>query len=158
MAALRDSLLGHAQGGRPIPSSNLHLTLVFLGATALATRECYEAAAASVNAPAMSLTFDAARFWRRSGVIWCGCETVPPALTAMHRSLVDGLVDCGYRAETRPFAAHVTLARNVRRINQPLPQPRLQWDVGEFYLMKSTTYADGAQYEALRRWPLRRTP
>jgi len=155
MARCRDTMLSHVHRARPIPNENLHLTLAFLGATDTPTLECYEAAANRVAIlPGVSLSFDIAGFWRRSGVVWVGCETVPATLIALHRSLVEELVECGYRAEVRPFAAHVTVARNVRRVTQPMPKPSFDWHIDEICLVKSVTYADGARYDVLRRWPL----
>jgi len=154
LGALRDQMLRHVRHAKPVPDTNLHLTLAFLGTTNEPKRRCIEAVADRVLAPAITLDLDTVGFWRRSGVVWCGCENVPPTLHNVHDALVAGLSACGHPIESRPFAAHVTVARNVRHVRRPLPRMLLRWQVTEFTLVKSVTYDNGAKYEILRRWPL----
>jgi 2'-5' RNA ligase len=152
---LGGELLGDRRGRR-IPPENLHLTLAFLGDVNAERQGCLEREAAALRTPSFTLMLDQAGFWPRKQLLWAG--GVPPAeLLELVRALNQGLVNCGLETETRPFRAHLTLARNA-------PQPRscpdgaiipLAWHVREFALVASQTLPTGARYEVLRSWPLR---
>jgi RNA 2',3'-cyclic 3'-phosphodiesterase len=155
LASVRDELTSGQGRIKPVATANLHLTLIFLGSTDTSTRACYEQAADRVaGIPAFAFPLDTVGHWRRSGIFWIGSRTIPPALRLLYDRLVDVLGACGYRPETRPLSAHITLARNMRRPPQRREAPRLIWSTGEFCLVKSLTYPEGARYEIVRRWPL----
>jgi len=140
--------------GRRTPSANIHLTLAFLGSVSPEDQVCYEQAADRIRAERFNLTLDARGCFRRSGIFWIGAEHVPEGLLALVRALSEALQACGYEPDPRPFRAHLTLARRLRRCPR-LPQPApIEWSVGDFALVQSHLGAGGAEYEILRRWPL----
>ncbi|MEK7734146.1 MAG: hypothetical protein AAB329_01730, partial [Pseudomonadota bacterium] len=76
---------------------------------------------------------------------------------------------CGLEPETRPFKAHLTLARNVRRysgigrggrVAARMRHERVddvapvEWPVTALMLVSSETRPHGARYTILREWPL----
>ena len=99
--------------GRRIPQENLHITLAFLGSVDVEHQACLERVASTIQTPAFTLTLDQAGFWPRKGILWAG-GTPPDGLRALVRVLHQGLAGCGFEPDTRPFQAHVTLARDVR--------------------------------------------
>jgi RNA 2',3'-cyclic 3'-phosphodiesterase len=155
LASLRDELtVGHGSI-KPVPTANLHLTLVFLGATDAATRVCYEQAVDRVTGvTSFSIQLDTVGHWQRGGIFWIGSRVVPPALSLLYDKLVSALGPCGFRPEARPLSAHVTLARNMRPPPLQCKAPLLVWRADEFCLVKSVTYPEGARYEILRCWRL----
>ena len=144
-----------AGNGRRVPAAKLHLTLVFLGHVTAPVRQCAEAAAAEVAAPAFVLTLDRVGQWRRRGIIWAGPQQAPAALLELVRALTDVLIPCGFEPEQRPFAAHLTLARRSRRAVRAAAVDPVHWPVSEFALVRSETGAGGSAYRVLGRWPLR---
>jgi 2'-5' RNA ligase len=140
--------------GRPIAAENIHLTLVFLGAVDAAFRDCAERTAAAVRAGAFTLTLEQIGCWSRTGILWAGPARVPEPLSLLVRELTAGLVNCGYAPEKRSYAAHVTLARKVRRCPPPAPIAPLAWEARRFCLMRSRLDAQGAHYERVREWGL----
>jgi len=70
------------------------------------------------------------------------------------QELSAGLAACGYVPEERSYAAHLTLARKLRRCNKNLPIDPLIWEVRRFCLVQSHTHAEGARYEIVRSWEL----
>ncbi|TDJ16018.1 MAG: RNA 2',3'-cyclic phosphodiesterase [Gammaproteobacteria bacterium] len=103
-----------AAGGRLISAHNLHLTLVFLGSLDAGSRACAERAAASLRAPAFELEFRRLGYWPRPRLLWSAPERTPEGLTMLESMLRKALAACGHEPESRPFQAHITLARKVR--------------------------------------------
>jgi 2'-5' RNA ligase len=100
-------------GARWIPTSDLHLTLRFLGAVPESGVDTLTAALARVAGPAFSLALagvgvfppPAAR--KSPQVLWAGLAPSPP-LAAL-KAAIDGAL--GPDADDRPYTPHVTLAR-----------------------------------------------
>ncbi len=156
VAVTRDYLPIHA--GRRVAPAKLHLTLAFLGSVDAGQQACVEAAAAAVadSKPAsFVLQLDRIGFWRRPQVLWLGASQTPPALSELVARLNAALPACGYQPESRPYAAHMTLMRKLRR---GPPASRLSvpvdWPVHDFALVASRTLPEGASYTVLTRWPL----
>ncbi|HKK05774.1 MAG TPA: RNA 2',3'-cyclic phosphodiesterase [Gammaproteobacteria bacterium] len=159
-AALQDELVRRTRklvrggGGRPVGPEKLHLTLAFLGSLDEAAQACVEAAADGMHGEPFRLVFDTLGHFPRPRVIWAGASVIPPALSALVQELTRALLPCGYRPESRPFKAHVTLMRKVGHGPQATALDPLVWDVRDFALVESVTLPEGAQYRVLRRWPL----
>jgi len=140
--------------GRAVRADNLHLTLVFLGATPASRRQCIERAVSGVRTSGFELPLDRLGYWRKPEVLWMG-GSAPAPLAALVQVLQSIVLGCGGKADNRPFEAHLTLFRKVRRAPRPLPAvPPIRWQVESFVLVESLTDPAGAQYAVLREWPL----
>ncbi len=139
--------------GRRVPPENIHLTLAFLGSVGASFRQCAEqAAAAAIRVEPFTLMLEQIGCWPKPGIFWAAPRHTPEPLSELARQLNAGLSACGYTPENRPYAAHVTLARQVRRaIKNPVIEP-LPWEVRRLCLVQSHTHADGARYEIVRSW------
>lgn len=140
--------------GRRVVPENIHLTLAFLGSVDASFRQCAEQAASGVRTAAFVLPLEQVGCWSRSGILWAGPVRTPEPLLQLVQVLNAGLAGCGYEPETRPYAAHLTLARKVRRCHQGHPIEPLEWEVRRFCLVESHTHSEGARYEILRAWEL----
>lgn len=140
--------------GKPVSAANLHLTLVFLGGVRSELQHCVEVAASTLSARVFDLSLDISGYWPRPRVIWLGCHQPPEALQQLQSGLEAALSVCGYRAERRPFAPHVTLLRKVH-VSPPQHEfPVFSWQVRDFVLAESLSSPAGVRYEVLRRWSL----
>ncbi len=146
-----------AQGGKPPPPANMHLTLAFLGDV---SHERVDAlapigAAAAQAVPPFSLILDRVGGFRDKDIAWLGTATMPAALGELARQLRKGLAGDRFPVERRAFAAHVTLARNCRTA---LPRARriepVSWPVQALTLVVSQLAAGGSRYHTLTTWPL----
>ena len=77
----------------------------------------------------------------------------------LHVELVEALnaklQAAGFPVDDRPHVPHVTLLR--KSMGGEIPACRaVDWPISEFVLVKSITESDGARYEVVRRWLLRR--
>lgn len=156
---LRKSLMRMTQRvldkrGKRVRPENLHLTLVFLGSVTASQRACAEAVADTIAGEAFVLQLEQIGHWPRPRIVWLAPQKTPGALIALVQQLRQGLTACGYQPETRPYRAHMTLARKVAGhfpANQVAPSV---WPVEHFCLVQSVTDPGGAQYQVLRTWPL----
>lgn len=143
-----------ARGARPVAVDNLHITLVFLGSCDPARERCVEQGAAAAAGVRFTLRLDQVGWFPRARVAWLAPSVPPPALLALQQGLVDALVPCGFKAEPRPFHAHLTVLRECRA--QPLWQDftAVEWPVPDFALVQSRTEPGGVRYEVRRRFAL----
>lgn len=159
-AAFRTALVSatrkllHKRGKRVLPE-NLHVTLVFLGAVDREQRLCAEAVASGVVIQPFVLTFDRVGHWPRQRVLWSAPSHVPEALLTLVAALSQGLSRCGFSPETRPYRAHLTVARKVAGAVPDVRHEPLVWPVQEFHLIESETRPEGAYYRVVCTWPLR---
>ncbi len=170
--ALPDSVADHlASLAEPIPGArwvapeNLHLTLAFLGEIDGHRAQDADDALAAVDAPGFTLTLAGLGQFgqgRRARALWIGVEPCP-ALMHLQRKVATAIERAGIALEGRRFTPHVTLAR-LRDPDQPLLGAfiartagiRLSaFSVESFTLFESYLGSDGAQYDPLRRYPLR---
>ena len=160
-AAERDRAL------RPSREDALHLTLAFLGHRALDEVDPARAAVSAVSgSPAPVLTL-ADPLWlapRRPHVLTVGLQDAGGVLGALQAAIVQRLADAlPWEPETRPFRAHITVAR-VRRDWRPriddLPDaPQATFTAGAVVLFRSHLGGRGpARYEALERAELGARP
>lgn len=153
-----DRLRAHVpeRTGRLVSMENLHLTLAFLGHIGCEARACMESVADGVVANGFELAFTRLGYWPRPRVFWAGTGSEPDALIDLVSRLRAAMTRCGLAPESRPYRAHVTLARNVRLPGnfQTSCDPVI-WRVDAFHLIESKTLSAGASYRSLRAWSLR---
>ena len=140
---------------RLVPAQNFHLTLVFVGSVDGDFRACAERAAERLSVQAFSLEFLRVGYWPRPQVLWSAPDRTPDALAGLASTLSNALVRCGHEPTSRPFHAHITLARKVRGPVSETVHTPVRWPVSEFHLVASETLPRGARYRRLRSWSLR---
>ena len=147
-------LAASAAGRRRVRDDNLHLTLVFLGATDAARLAEYEAALADLPMLKLELILDRYGYWPQPRILWLGSSRTPPELYERVADLHRRLRGCGFTPERRAFQAHVTLAR---KFPGPAPvQPPVapvRWPIRDIALVESLWEEGGTRYRVLRRWP-----
>jgi len=119
--AIRDA----AQSGNFTHEENLHLTLVFLGEVPVGELARINAIVDTVACPPFPLSFDMiGRFDRKGKDIWWVGIRRNKSLLDLQAALDDAFRRVGYRLDSRPFTAHITLAREVR-MSDPRDRRRL---------------------------------
>ncbi len=146
-----------ARGLRLIEASDLHVTLCFLGwRLERETPAILDACATAEGFPAASLTLDRP-LWlppRRPRVLAVELLDAGGALAEVQGALSEALSGGGwYTPETRPFLAHVTVARVGRGARAPAGElelpPALAFEGARVTLYRSRLSAAGARYEPL---------
>jgi 2'-5' RNA ligase len=158
LAASRERLRALASGvdGRLQRADQLHLTLEFLGDVPESRLGAVleVGASAAGNSSPFEIVLDRMEHWRRPQVLCLTASVTPPPAAALVETLRAGLAARGFKAEQRPFKAHLTLARKVRRPPAEFALEPLAWPAREFSLVESTTDPAGSRYERLATWPL----
>jgi 2'-5' RNA ligase len=112
---LRRTLDLPGRGLRWTRPEGIHLTLKFLGAAAAVQRPAIEAALqgalADRQAPSLKPGGLGSFGGRRPQVLWLGLDGDLDAVRQLAAAVDAALTPLGFSAETRPFAAHLTLAR-----------------------------------------------
>ena len=140
--------------GRPQRPDQWHVTLEFLGPVPASRVPAVREAAAQVRAAPCEIEFDAVEFWRRPEVLSLVARRLPPELDSLVTQLRAALAARGFESETRPFRAHLTLARKVTHPASPMTLEPLHWPVADFALVESITDRAGSVYTPLQSWNL----
>jgi 2'-5' RNA ligase len=144
------------------PTSNLHLTVRFVGSV---DREVVEGIADRLAAQALAGfelelgetgTFKRSRLVR---VVWLGLRSGGDAASTLAAQVEAACRGAGLDADPRAFQAHVTLARARDRDGSDLPKlpetPQLEsWRATELILFSSHLGKAGAVHEPIRTVPL----
>ena len=163
--------LGNLKWVRP---EALHLTVRFLGETALERLDDLGAAVQATAAAQPPFSFSLRGLGvfpeaRRPVVFWAGVADGRETLQRFAEDLRTSLALAGFGSDDRPFLPHVTLARarpDTRLRAGPVQQLLAEWSgrhLGETRLDHVTVYAStltpaGPLYEVLRQCPLAPPP
>ena len=147
--------LKHLCGGRTMRSETLHNTLVFIGAVEQSRLEALQLAAQEVSAERFELCFDTARYWGHNHIVYAAPAHVPVQLAQLVGALEQNLVRHRFKFDRREYKPHVTLLRNARWTDAPLPgmQP-VCWQINSFALMESVSQDGATSYRVLARFSL----
>jgi 2'-5' RNA ligase len=153
-------------GGRPVPETNLHVTLAFLGSVPEPRLEELRAIARRIaarfpgEAVPLALSLEALEHWAKPQVLTVlerKAEARPaPASGAarLAQLLTTGTAAAGFSPDLKPFRAHVTVARKVPRPPGPSAMSRVPWSFGAFALVESRTLAEGPVYSVVESYVL----
>jgi RNA 2',3'-cyclic 3'-phosphodiesterase len=162
------SLKERLTGARWTANKNRHVTLKFLGSTPSDQMDRIGRICASMAAKHQVTNVSLAGLGafpseKRARVLWAGIEDDDNLLAIMAGELSDALEPMGFEPEARAFTPHLTLAR----LKTPGKLPELPgltevtrepFEVREVVLFRSHLSPRGARYEALDRYPLRKSP
>ncbi|MBK6982591.1 MAG: RNA 2',3'-cyclic phosphodiesterase [Betaproteobacteria bacterium] len=155
----RQALAAHGErlarlaGGRPVPASRLHLTLVFLGEIEPPRIDSLREAAQEVEANRFGMALDEIGSFRHARVAWAGLRKPSPALLTLQAALAGNLARRGIELEPRPFAPHLTLVRGIGETMAREEIQAVQWTAKTFSLVE--TRRAGGGYDTVADWSLR---
>lgn len=108
---------------------------------------------ASPDAP-VSITLDHIDYWRKSEILCATSRAEPAAAIALAETLKRALTEHGFAPDLKPFRAHATLARKVRRVTRDRDMPPVHWSFRDFRLIESQTAPTGSLYSSREIYPL----
>jgi 2'-5' RNA ligase len=168
--ALVQQIKGRVPGAKWVAPKNLHLTLRFLGEADEQTLSALSETVASVvrECQPFELEFRGIGFFpsaKRPRILWIGINKPPEVLLELQRELEAATTRHGFEPERRDFSPHLTVAR----FRKPQSDPKFVEltrelgehlfgisPVGEVVLYRSILKPSGAEYQVLRRFPLKR--
>lgn len=147
------TILRHG-GGKAVALENVHVTLAFLGNVGADQQACVEQVADKIQCDAFELFLDRAGHFPRPRVLWVGCSETPDSLRQLVTDLSAGIRRCGLELDSRPYQAHLTLMRKVKKAPADMGFLSISWQVDRFVLVRSQTRPEGVRYEVIREWCL----
>ncbi|MGB9184577.1 MAG: hypothetical protein WCB67_10965 [Solirubrobacteraceae bacterium] len=176
----RELAIGDDRAWRPVTPAALHVTLCFLGDQPVQeigaiARACAAALSQgdmatppgrvqSLAAPVLALAAPRLLGPRRARVLAVTLEARDHALAVIQRRLAQCLAAGGwYEPESRPYLAHVTVARARRGAREPAAPahpdlPPLGFEATTVSLLRSRLGGQGARYEQLAAVELAPSP
>lgn len=143
--------------------NDYHITLQFLGETSAAKADRLREALREIKAAPIPLTLDGAGTFgprRAPRVLWAALSGDTQALASLHEQVIRSTSPLGFAPEDRPFASHITLARNFRGADDGMPEDALAsapagltWEADRFALMR-TRLGSSPMYETVNEFPL----
>jgi 2'-5' RNA ligase len=142
-------------GGRAMRGETLHNTLVFIGNIEQSRLEAMQLAAREASGKSFELYFDETRYWGHNHIVYAAPKLVPPQLVHLVSTLEQHLTAHCFEFDRREYKPHITLLRNARRTEAPLPtlQP-VCWQIRDYALVQSVQMNGLANYQVLARFPL----
>jgi len=142
-------------GGRAMHGETLHNTVVFIGNIPQSGLEPLQLAAQEVNGERFELCFDIARYWGHNHIVYAAPAEPPQPLMQLVLGLEQNLARHGFKFDIREYRPHVTLIRNARWTDAPLPaMQKVCWKVNDFALVQSVSHGRLPGYRVLARFPL----
>jgi 2'-5' RNA ligase len=159
LAAAVASALGRGEplDGRLVPEANFHLTLAFLGSVSQSRFEVLFnvgarcAQSLHVGDAPIAISLDTLEHWRKPQVLVATSPAPPPAAVALAETLKRALVEQGFTPDLKPFRAHATVARKVRRVSGELHIESVRWRFDSLHLVESRS---GSTYSTVKKWVL----
>ena len=140
---LQDKLRSRALRGNFTRQENLHLTLAFLGETPGEKLDCLYSMLSGIKAAPFEIRFNHTGCFThsRKELWWIGADknsTGVMLLDAIHEQLLGLLLEAGFSVDTRPFRAHITLGREIKKSESiTLACPEILVQVRRISLMQS---------------------
>lgn len=146
--------------GTPVPSTNLHATLTFVGSVPEERLDELRAAAASIRGASGVIVFDTLEIWEEPRVLVLTAPRHPAEASALAAALRDAALAQGFKPAIKDFRPHLTLARKVdlvaaRKLSWPREcSPGFVVHFERFVLMESSRGESGSIYSVVESWPL----
>jgi len=144
-----------ASSGQASCSTNLHLTLHFLGNLAPVQLDCALQQAAKIDAVQFELFLDTFACFEKPKILWLGPSAVSYHLMDLHAKLASALGVCDVPIESRTYQPHVTLMRKFKGFKVSEVPQEVLWKVKQFALVESVSTKNGVEYRPLMFYPLK---
>lgn len=141
------------RSGRPVPSENFHLTLMFLGVVDVNQLPTILEAAQRLRplVQVEPVVLDQLEVWRRSQALVLTAKQPPKGLLRWAYALQEAMLPLGFTVDPRAFRPHLTLMRDFRiAVPEAGVVPEFVWKAREFALFESYK----GRYQPLAHWPL----
>ena len=134
-------------------ADNLHVTLAFMGNVDETTEQAIRQCLSHITAKPITIIFDQLTSWSKASILCLTSSKPPQQIIDLVEQLIIVIGEWGVELDSRPYTAHVTLARKA------LPNPTIilepiRWSAMSFSLVESVSTAEGVEYRVLESWPL----
>jgi 2'-5' RNA ligase len=139
---------------RFLKSSNIHMTLHFIGNSSFEDLKCFRQCATGVEAKSFVIDIDRQGYFKKPKLLWLGCSQAPKTLFQLQKQLGQQLLPCGFMPERRPFSPHVSIAHKLQAAPKWIEFEPIRWVVTRFVLVQSNAISGGVHYQVIDEYPL----
>jgi 2'-5' RNA ligase len=132
---------------------NLHVTLAFMGCVDEKTEKAIRQSIPNITAEPMTVFFDQLTAWSNVEVLCLTSSHQPQQIINLVEQLAIVIGEHGVELDSRPYTAHVTLARKAPPNVTVMLEP-ICWQAINFALVESVSNAEGVDYQVVESWPL----
>lgn len=146
-----------SQFNAPVPATNFHVTLAFLGQITPKQLDVLHSEIENMpEIPEFDVTLDQIGYWPKPKAFWLGCQKTAEQHIQLAKQLHKIANLAGLHMSKQEYVAHVTLARKCSE-NPPAPllPPEFSWRAKEFHLYESVSSKHGVAYHIRQSWPLK---
>ncbi len=140
-------------GLRKLKPTNLHVTLAFLGNVEEAVIQTLRQRARALKSSPVTLQFDEIDYWPKPRIVCLTCQKQPSSLYQLINGLNHLIQDLPVHRESRPFRAHMTLARKAKYRPQ-ICFTAISMRAKKFALVESVSLVSGVEYRLIESWEL----
>ncbi|WP_438865234.1 RNA 2',3'-cyclic phosphodiesterase [Neptunicella sp.] len=140
----------------PVPMTNFHLTLLFLGQLEQhQINQLYQNIQQLQDLPGFTVTLNQIGYWPKPKALWLGAEQTPAQLDLLVDTLTRIVHQCHIDLQKRPYIPHLTLFRKCSQ-NPPaaLIEPAFTCHFDQFHLFESVSSRHGVSYQRRASWSL----
>ena len=138
--------------GRAVKPEQFHVTLAFLGMQPGAVIPDLCTIASTLSFEPCTVVLDRLGSFRRTGVLWLGASTIPPALQRFQQALIEGIESGGIDRDRKEWKLHLTLYRRLRKPPPIMEIVPLAWPLDGFSLIESVSVKSGVEYHRQGHW------
>lgn len=139
---------------RAVDSSNLHLTLFFLGDTGAQLQQQLLDEAKAIRVPRFSITLDTLAGFTGPKIAYLAPSVIPAALTQLQQQLASLCKASGFYDLHPQYQPHVTLVRKCSVTTLVQRTSALTLDITQFGLYWSDSSSGAVQYHLLQQFDL----
>lgn len=138
----------------PVPPTNLHMTLAFLGPLSQAQQQQLIQSLNQMDKPSFSVTLDKLCLWQKPRILCLTGAPSDPALKQMATQTQLLAAHLGLHQSEYDYQPHITLCRKAHILPQHIKVPALTLKPTQLHLYHSHNPGDGVRYRILKSWPL----
>jgi 2'-5' RNA ligase len=137
-------------------TSNLHITLAFLGEVSAYDQIALIQQGKKIQGSAFFLELNSIGCWRKPGILWVAPEDTPKPLTTLVEQLQMIIKLQGLNVDERLYKPHVTIARKLKQFTIPKMTIQITSAFNNFSLVVSKSTDNGVDYQVIHDWALKK--
>ena len=147
----RNSLSLHHE--KQVAADNLHMTLVFLGATNAEQQSSIERFCQTIACTPITLALTQLSYWQKPKILALTTDNIPQNLITLEHKLANYCQSIGFNKQHDKYRPHITLCRKAQSLIHHAP-PKILITFDSFCLYESINIDNTIHYVPFTCWQL----